>query len=78
MGFSILCIHGMQCLKKHVDPEVPHIFREKVTIMTTAGGPSVGCVAFPLKGSGQLVAMAMAKRQSSIVTKEPLCEKRSV
>ena len=51
---------GMQFLKDHIDPEVLHMFGERAIIMHTGCGPSEGGIAFPLKGPGQMVAIAMA------------------
>lgn len=68
----------MQSFKKYVEPEVPHVFRERAITMKRAGGPRMDGLAFSLKGPGKLVSMAMILHSSSLVTKQSLCEKRGV
>jgi len=68
----------MQCLNKHADREMPHIFGERAIVMKRTGEPRMDGAAFSLKYADQLVAMAMILHPSSLVTKQPLCEKRCV
>ena len=73
-----LSIPRMKLLKSNIDPEVPHMFRERAITMKRAGGPRMDGLAFSLKGPGKLVSMAMILHSSSLVTKQSLCEKRGV
>ena len=45
---------------KNMDPELPHMLRERAIIMKRASDPRVGGIDFPLKDPDQLVVMAMA------------------